>query len=364
MKIKKKNAALNKKNSKSSSGRGLLTIDITDQHVKIAHLTGRTSEQLVLENYKTFPIPQGSIQDGKIANEEQLIGVLQQAYSQFKGSSKQFVVALPHNVVTLQSFHYTPDGDTTLEDAANFEAAQIATIDEINLDYQVVNSNTDSDEVLMVIALKSDTQPYLDCLEEAGFGTPKLLDVETYAILNAYSNWINTQSPDLETETLAVFDIGGLKTQCLIMKAGKILFKQDIIFGGEQLTREIQRNYQVDQEGAEHIKISTEQPIDYQELTVAGFNQELALEVQRVLQFFYTSAHSGNNTKVARILLTGGSSALPKLAEAIEEHCNISTIVVNPIQYLGIASHIDPLALVQDSGRLTVCCGLGVRGIL
>lgn len=106
MKIKKKAAAPSKNNSKSVSGRGLITIDITDQNVKIAHLNGRSPEQLVLENYKIFPLPQGYIQDGKINNEEQLVAILQQAYAQFKGSSKQFVAALPHNIVTLQSFNY------------------------------------------------------------------------------------------------------------------------------------------------------------------------------------------------------------------------------------------------------------------
>lgn len=48
MKIKKKAAAPSKNNSKSVSGRGLITIDITDQNVKIAHLNGRSPEQLVL----------------------------------------------------------------------------------------------------------------------------------------------------------------------------------------------------------------------------------------------------------------------------------------------------------------------------
>ena len=364
MKIKKKAAAPSKNNSKSVSGRGLITIDITDQNVKIAHLNGRSPEQLVLENYKIFPLPQGYIQDGKINNEEQLVAILQQAYAQFKGSSKQFVAALPHNIVTLQSFNYINDGETSLEDAANFEAAQIATIDEINLDYQVTHSAGDSDEVLMVLALKADSQPYLDCLEEAGFGPLKLLDVETYAIVNAFSNWINTQSPDLENETLAIFDIGGLKTQCLIMRAGKVLFKQEILFGGEQLSREIQRTYQMDLEAAERLKTSSEQPVDYQDLIVSGFNQELSLEIQRVLQFFYTSAHSSNNQKISKIILTGGSSVLPHLSDVVEEQCNIATLVVNPMQYLGIANHIDPLALVQDAGRLTVCCGLGVRGVL
>ncbi|QJQ52352.1 MULTISPECIES: type IV pilus assembly protein PilM [Vitreoscilla] len=363
MKFKKKPAASSPKNSKASTGRGLLTIDITDQNVKIAHISGRSPEQLVLENYKIFPIPQGYVQDGKINNEEQFTVILQQACSQFKGSGKQVVAALPHNVVTTQNFSYTLDSGTTLEDAANFEAAQIATIEEVDLDYQVINTASDSEEVLMVIALKSDTKPYLDCLEEAGFGIPKFLDVEPYAIVNAFSNWINTQSPDLENQILAIFDIGSLKTQCLIVQAGKVLFKQEVLFGGEQLTREIQRNYQVDQEGAEKIKVSSEQPIDYEEFTVSGYNQELAMEIQRVLQFFYTSSHSNGKEKINKILLTGGSAVLPNLSKVVEEQCTIDTVVVNPLQFLGIASHIDPLSLVQDAGRLTVCCGLAVRGV-
>ena len=363
MKFKKKPAGSSPRNSKASPGRGLLTIDITDQNVKIAHLSGRSPEHLVLENYKIFPIPQGYVQDGKISNEEQLIETLKQAYSSFKGTTKQVVAALPHNVVTIQNFNYTPDGDASLEDAASFEAAQIATIDEVDMDYQIVGSSSIGDDVLMVIALKTDTKPYLDCLDEAGFGTLKFLDVEPYAIVNAFSNWINTQSPDLENEVLAVFDIGSLKTQCLILKGGKVLFKQEVSFGGEQLTREIQRNYQVDQDGAEKIKISSEQPVDYQEFTVNGYSHELALEIQRVLQFFYTSSHSSGNEKISRILLTGGSAVLPNLTNIIQEQCNITTMVVNPMQFLGIASHIDPLSLLQDAGRLTVCCGLAVRSV-
>ena len=92
MKIKKKAAAPSKNNSKSVSGRGLITIDITDQNVKIAHLNGRSPEQLVLENYKIFPLPQGYIQDGKINNEEQLVAIMQQAYAQFKAVASNLLL--------------------------------------------------------------------------------------------------------------------------------------------------------------------------------------------------------------------------------------------------------------------------------
>lgn len=90
-----KNCRAEQKSQQKRSGRGLITIDITDQNVKIAHINGRSPEQLVLENYKIFPLPQGYIQDGKINNEEQLVAILQQAYTQFKNGSKQFVAALP-----------------------------------------------------------------------------------------------------------------------------------------------------------------------------------------------------------------------------------------------------------------------------
>jgi len=88
------------------------------------------------------------------------------------------------------------------------------------------------------------------------------------------------------------------------------------------------------------------------------FNEKIVLEIQRALQFFFTSTQFN---KVDHILLTGGSAMLDGLEEMVNQRTQVHTVVANPFANMALSSKIKPRQLTIDAPSLMVACGLAMR---
>ena len=82
------------------------------------------------------------------------------------------------------------------------------------------------------------------------------------------------------------------------------------------------------------------------------------MEVQRALQFFFTSTHF--NT-VDHILLAGGSAVIPGLEEVVQTRTQVNTRVANPFAAMQTSPRIQLKRLMVDAPSLIVACGLAMR---
>ena len=91
---------------------------------------------------------------------------------------------------------------------------------------------------------------------------------------------------------------------------------------------------------------------------LAPFNEKIVLEIQRALQFFFTSTQFN---KVDHILLTGGCAMLDGLEEMVAQRTQVHTLVANPFANMALSSKIKPRQLTMDAPSLMVACGLAMR---
>lgn len=82
------------------------------------------------------------------------------------------------------------------------------------------------------------------------------------------------------------------------------------------------------------------------------------MEVQRALQFFFTSTQF---SAVDQILLAGGSAVVPGLDEAVNTRTQVPTMVANPFAAMQTSSRIQLKRLMTDAPSLIVACGLAIR---
>ena len=108
----------------------------------------------------------------------------------------------------------------------------------------------------------------------------------------------------------------------LILQNGRILYKQETPVSTEQLNQLIQRTYQVTEEKAAQMMASQNKPSDYQSQIADRFNVQVAQEVQRVLQFYYTTQATDSFHNIKHILLTGFTAQQAGLAESIFSQTN------------------------------------------
>ncbi|MEG7154401.1 pilus assembly protein PilM, partial [Pseudomonas aeruginosa] len=71
--------------------------------------------------------------------------------------------------------------------------------------------------------------------------TAKVFDVEAYALERSYTLLSSQLGADTDQVTVAVVDIGATMTTLSVRHNGRTIYTREQLFGGRQLTEEIQR---------------------------------------------------------------------------------------------------------------------------
>ena len=82
-------------------------------------------------------------------------------------------------------------------------------------------------------------------------------------------------------------------------------------------------------------------------------------QVSRALQLFYSSSQFND---VDYIVLAGGTSVMPQLAEMVQDDMGIATIIANPFASMALSNKVNPTVLNNDAPSLLIACGLAMRG--
>lgn len=365
MRLLKNQKNTTNKASGGLSSRGAIGVDISQKAIKMVQLTGRSLNQIQLEKYVITTLPRNIIRGNQIQDYDQLVSYLQHSYTQLGTNNKNIVAAMPQGLVTVETAVHPRESELDLDAFAENEIAQLGSLEEMNYDYQVVGNSVMplGKQVLLVAARKEDIEPRIEVLESANLN-PAYMDVDLFAQCNAFSFWINQHAPELSEEKIAVVDIGDFQMQALILQKGQILYKQETQVSSEQLNQLIQRTYQVTEDEAETMRFSlANRPLDYQSQVSDRFNIQVAQEIQRVLQFYYTTQSSDQFSSVKHIFITGTASAQEGLPETVFSQTNTATQCVNPIIYAVQGKKIDLPQLQQDAAALTTAFGLALRGL-
>jgi type IV pilus assembly protein PilM len=99
-------------------------------------------------------------------------------------------------------------------------------------------------------------------------------------------------------------------------------------------------------------------PEGYETELLNPFVENLALEVSRALQFFFTSTQFN---QVDHIVLSGGCAVIPGVDEVVATRTQVNTIVANPFANMVLSDKVKAKALLADSSSLMVACGLALR---
>jgi type IV pilus assembly protein PilM len=143
-----------------------------------------------------------------------------------------------------------------------------------------------------------------------------------------------------------------------VLRDGQQLYAREQAFGGNQLTQDIARLYGTTFAEAEADKRRNALPENYETELLRPFVENMALEVSRALQFFFTSTQFN---KVDHIVLSGGCAILPGADESIASRTQIDTIVANPFAGMVLSDRVRGNSLLADASSLMVACGLALR---
>jgi len=316
-----------------------------------------------VERYAIEPLPKDSVVDGNINNLDAVSEALKRCHGRLGSSLKNLAMALPSAAVISKKI-LVPAGQTEedLELQVETEANQYIpfSLDEVNLDFQVIGPapNSPEDVEVMIAASRKDKiEDRIAAAEVAGLKAV-VMDVDIFASQTAFE-LIQNQFPEKgKDQNIAIVDVGATMMNVNVLRNGQSVYIREQPFGGNQLTQEIQNRFGLTPEEAEAAKRAGGLPENYETEVLEPFLDMLGLEIARAMQFFFTSTQF---TQVNHILLSGGCAALAGIEDAVNRRTHVDAVVANPFANMALSSKIRPKNLTQDAPSLMVACGLAMR---
>jgi len=342
----------------------LLGIDVSSTTVKLVELDRGRDGRYSLKHCAIEPLERGWINEGNVEKFDEVAEAIRRLVRKSGSKTKQVALALPGAAVITKKINLPAGlGDAEMEVQIESEASQYIPfpLSEVALDFCVIGPSpnaADFVEVLLAASRKERVSDRQGLAEAAGL-TPVVLDVESYASRLAVSRLRETLPNKGRNLLVALFEVGSQTTSLQVMRNDEMIYERDQGLGGMQLTNQIARQYGLPFDEAEiKKKTGAGLPADYQDAVLAPFMEGLGQELGRALQFFFTSTPYN---KVDQVLLSGGSAALPGLAEAVSAQTAFSCKVLNPFDGMDIAPGIAASRLALEATSYLVATGLAMR---
>jgi len=347
----------------NQKARSLIGVDISSSSVKMVELASDGRNGYRVERYTIEVLPRDAVADGNIVNLEAAADTVRRAWKKMATSTRQVAIALPaSHVITKKIIVAAGQREEELELQVESEANQYIpfALDEVNLDFQVVGpapSSPDEIEVLIAASRKEKVEDRVAVVESAGL-KPTVMDVESYAVLSAFALIEKQLTESGKGQIIALVDVGAHLMNLTVMRNGQQLYAREQAFGGNQLTQDIARLFGMTFEEAEAEKRRNSLPDNYESELLRPFVDNMALEVSRALQFFFTSTQF---THIDHIVLGGGCAVLPGADEAVASRTQVNTIIANPFADMVLSDRVRAKSLLADASSLMAACGLALR---
>lgn len=340
----------------------LLGIDISSTSVKLLEI-GKNGNRYRVESYGVEPLPPNAVVEKNINDAEAVGEVIKRVVAKSRTGTKHAAVAVAGSAVITKTIQMAAGlSEQELESQITVEADQYIPypLDEVSIDFEVQGpseQNPDQVDVLLAACRKENVELREDSLEIGGLEA-KVVDVEAYAMERAFELIDAQMDADVDERTVAVVDIGATMTTLSVLAEGKTIYTREQLFGGKQLTEEIQRRYGLSQEEAGLAKKQGGLPDDYDMEVLEPFKEAVVQQVARSLQFFFSSSQYN---EVDIVVLAGGTASTTGIADMVQDKVGTTTIVANPFADMALNSRVNASALSNDAPSLMIACGLAMR---
>jgi type IV pilus assembly protein PilM len=340
----------------------VIGLDISSTAVKLLELS-QSGSRFRVESYAVEPLPPNSVVEKNITDMELVGEAIRRAVKRSGTKTKNTAVAVAGSAVITKVITMAGGlSDDEMASQIELEADQYIpyALEEVNLDFEVMGpSEADPDKVdVLLAASRSDNVEVRIGAVELGGLTAKVVDVEAFALENAFGLIARDLPGGGVGQTIALVDIGATMTTLSVLSDLKIIYAREQVFGGKQLTEEIQRRYGLTYEEAGLAKRQGGLPDNYGPEVLEPFKESMAQQVNRALQFFYSSSQVA---QVDRIVLAGGCASIGGADELISSKTGSEITVANPFANMALSSRIRPQVLSNDAPSLMIGCGLAMR---
>ncbi len=352
-----------------AKGKNCLGLDIGSSSVKLCELRSRR-DTLHLETFDYVSLAPETIVDGELMNATEVSEAIDTLLGRNKIRREQTALSVSGNTVIIKKITLPMMTDEELEESIQWEAEQFIPFDieDVFIGFEVLNRRNDQGQmdVVLVAAKKEMINDYVGVCHRVGL-KPVVVDVDSFAVQNMYE--VNYGfMPD---ETVNLLDMGSSVISMNVVRGGVTNFTRDLSTGGADITEEIQRQLNITYREAEIYKMggtpAEARGEDLEGEVVPGEVEqiiqqkarEMADEIQESLNFYATTAA---DSQVDRIVVTGGTAAIPSLRRTVQSTSGVDVELANPFRKIETdTSEFSPDQLEEWAPIAGVAVGLALR---
>lgn len=351
----------------------IVGLDIGSHSIKLVRLKkGKKGFELL--NFGIIPIPPETIVDGLIEKPEIVTNAIKNIFKTERIKTKEVVTAISGESVVIKKINVPKMTEDELAESIRVEAEQYIPFDieEVNFDFQIIKESgaekTEKEEtgeegapkanmdVLLVAARKELVGGRNKPIIDAGL-KPVIVDLDVFAIENGYE--FNYGVP--VGEVLVLVNIGASFTNVNILVDGVTEYTKDITGGGNRINHELQKNFNIDYDTAEKLKMgiglngTSEKDVANVIISALG---ELSHDINKMFHDFIKS--TGKN--INRVILSGGCARIHGIEKILTENFDIPTEIINPYKNIKVNPKVfDPQYIQEMAPVAAIGVGLAMR---
>lgn len=334
-------------------------IDISDRNIKYAELIPEGNGHR-LGKYGIVPIPQGTIENGRLINPAKLQEILSTIA---KTNNFSFVRAVLPEAQTY-FFQVTIPDAPTIEELRNTieitldEHVPIPAV-EATFDFKIEERTSTEVTVSVVVTSNSIVESYTEIFTNAGL-TLLSLEQEDEALARA----IIKEGDD---RAVLVVDFGEVKTGIAVVRGSRVYFTATVNMGGQMLTKTLVSHFNISVEEAEKMKrtYGLRRNSPDQDFFTLLINNISVLRDEINKHFIYWHTHpdeKGNpRPQIEEIILIGGDSNLVGLPDYLEASLHVKTTVANVWTNIQMPAHGIPEIPLGESLAFATAIGLSLN---
>ena len=343
--------------------KNLVGLDIGSSSVKAVELQKKGNiVQLMSLGYEN--LQPDTIVDGQIMELNNVSNVISSIFSEHTIKTNRVAAGVSGHSVIVKNIVLPQMSEEELQESFSWHAEEHIPFDiaDVNLDYQVTGNSSDALHVLMA-ACKSDKIANVKQAIQLAGKQPVIIDVDAFALQNCYE--LNYQPR--AGEVVALLNIGAATMNINILNGARSVFARDASVGGSQYTSLLQKELGLTFEQAEAVKRGLPLPEGIEprpiQPIIETVSDILALEVKKTMDFYRATASEGGEA-IQKILVAGGGSKLPGLADYLAKRFEIPVEVFDPFKKIEVDSRkFDPDYMREVIPEMAVAVGLALRGV-
>ena len=275
---------------------------------------------------------------------------------------KRVTASLPTFTVFSSIINVTVNDKKALAAAVSEEAKKVIPLplEEMTLDWKVVAdakgkvANKGNLQIFLTGSPKKLVRKYVEIFKAAKLELASL-ETETFSLVRSLLG--NDKS------TVMIVEIGANSTDFSIVRESIPVLNRSLTVCASTVTKALAENMGLSYAQAEQFKLDLGLSFgedNRAELPpmIATILEPIVTEMQYMLDFF----QSQNNSKVEKVILSGGGAMLLNLAGYLSKRLNIQVIIGDPWSRISYPAELKPV-LAEVGPKLAVAIGLAMREI-